>query len=90
VAKRETERKRRHTHQSAEALPSDYQALIAAIAEAHDHAQRQVVRAVNVALTLRNWIVGYYIVEYEQHGSDCAPYGAHLLDNLTRDSDSSF
>ena len=33
-------------------------------------------------MTLRNWAIGYYIVEYEQGGSDRAEYGAHLLKNL--------
>ncbi|WP_443661211.1 hypothetical protein [Eshraghiella crossota] len=30
-------------------------------------------------MTLRNWVIGYYIVEYEQDGSDRAQYGSHLL-----------
>lgn len=35
--------------------------------------------AVNQLMTLRNWVIGYYIVEYEQDGSDRAQYGSHLL-----------
>lgn len=38
--------------------------------------------AVNQLMTLRNWAIGYYIVEYEQGGSDRAEYGACLLKNL--------
>lgn len=38
--------------------------------------------AVNQLMTLRNWAIGYYIVEYEQAGSDRAEYGTHLLKNL--------
>lgn len=38
--------------------------------------------AVNQLMTLRNWAIGYYIVEYEQGGSDRAEYGSHLLKNL--------
>ena len=38
--------------------------------------------AVNQLMTLRNWAIGYYIVEYEQEGSDRAKYGSHLLKNL--------
>lgn len=38
--------------------------------------------AVNQLMTLRNWAIGYYIVEYEQGGSDRAKYGARLLKNL--------
>ncbi|MBM4044729.1 MAG: DUF1016 domain-containing protein [Planctomycetes bacterium] len=63
----------------------DYRALVAAIQQAHDTAQRQAVQAVNVALTLRNWLVGYHIVEYEQHGRDRAKYGERLLATLSDD-----
>ncbi|MBI3757456.1 MAG: DUF1016 family protein [Deltaproteobacteria bacterium] len=63
----------------------NYESLVTAIAHAHDRAQWQAVQAVNLSLTLRNWLVGYYIVEYEQHGSDRARYGERLLDNLTQD-----
>ena len=59
--------------------------MVAAIEGAHNHAQRQAVHAVNVALTLRNWLIGYYIFEYEQHGGDRAKYGERLLDNLSQD-----
>ena len=38
--------------------------------------------AVNQLMTLRNWAIGCYIVEYEQEGSDRAQYGTHLLKNL--------
>jgi hypothetical protein len=52
--------------------PLDYGALVAAIGQAHQTAQRHAVQAVNVALTLRNWLIGYHIFEYEQRGSDRA------------------
>ena len=32
--------------------------------------------------TMRNWLIGYYIVEYEQHGKDRAEYGTQLLKKL--------
>lgn len=38
----------------------------------------KVQRQVNTALTLRNWIIGYYIAEYEQTGKDRADYGKQL------------
>ena len=38
--------------------------------------------AVNQLMTLRNWAIGYYIVEYEQRGSDRAEYGTRLLKTL--------
>ena len=42
------------------------------------------VKAVNQAATLRNWIIGGYIIEYEQHGSDRATYGERLIENLSK------
>lgn len=42
------------------------------------------VKAVNQAATLRNWIIGGYIIEYEQNGSDRAKYGDNLLKSLEK------
>lgn len=39
---------------------------------------------INQATTLRNWIIGCYIVEYEQNGSDRAKYGDNLLKSLEK------
>ncbi len=39
----------------------------------------KVQKQVNTALTLRNWIIGYYIAEYEQSGKDRADYGKQLF-----------
>ncbi len=39
--------------------------------------------AVNVGITIRNWITGFYIYEYEQRGTDRARYGERLLDVLS-------
>lgn len=44
--------------------------------------QAQAAHAVNLSLTSRNWLIGMYIVEYEQHGQDRAQYGESLLKNL--------
>src|SRR3954454_7125064 len=63
----------------------DYGALVTAIGQAHQTAQSHAVQAINVALTLRNWLIGYHLFEYEQNGSDRAKYGERLLDNLAND-----
>lgn len=47
-----------------------------------DTMQRQVAHAINRGLTVRNWLMGCYIVEYEQHGEDRAAYGEQLLKRL--------
>lgn len=39
-------------------------------------------KAVNTLLTLRNWLIGYYIVEFEQNGEDRAVYGDKLIERM--------
>ena len=40
--------------------------------------------AVNQLMTLRNWAIGYYIVEYEQGGKDKADYSHFFIIQLTK------
>lgn len=54
------------------------------IYQTHHILQENAKRAINQNLTIRNWLIGYYIVEYEQHGKDRAKYGTKLLDELAR------
>jgi len=56
--------------------------LILAIQKANRYFLEQTQRQVNTALTLRNWVIGYYIVMYEQKGEERAEYGERLLKNL--------
>ncbi|NEN22261.1 DUF1016 domain-containing protein [Cryomorpha ignava] len=48
-------------------------------------------RTLNRLLTARTWLIGFYIVEYEQNGEDRAKYGENLLkaieENLTDQND---
>ena len=60
----------------------DFNALTNSIQAIQDVLQQQAAHAVNMALTTRNWLIGYYIVEYEQNGEDRAAYGEYLLQNL--------
>ena len=60
----------------------DFDALVSAITQVHEHLAAQAGRAVNISLTLRNWAIGCYIREYEQSGADRAKYGETLLDDL--------
>lgn len=64
------------------ATPETFQTLVTAIEGAHQHFAIQAGKAVNVALTLRNWLIGCYIAEYELHGADRATYGEKLLSAL--------
>ncbi|MDD3686999.1 MAG: PDDEXK nuclease domain-containing protein [Bacteroidales bacterium] len=44
----------------------------------------KVAGAVNVGLTIRNWLIGLYIVEFELNGEDRAKYGEALIDELVK------
>ena len=56
--------------------------LVSTIEQTHHHFQQQAAKAINIQLTLRNWLIGFYIVEFEQAGEDRAKYGTRLLEHL--------
>lgn len=60
----------------------NFSTLADAIRRVDTELTTQAARAVNVSLTMRNWLIGYYIAEYEQHGADRAKYGDRLLECL--------
>ena len=60
----------------------NFDLLLNTIQQTHTVFQQNAVKAVNVSLTLRNWLIGYYIVEFEQNGEDRAKYGDKLIPNL--------
>ena len=59
-----------------------FEHLVKSIHAVHSEAAVQATRAVNLSLTLRNWLIGCYIAEYELRGNDRATYGEKLLDSL--------
>ena len=61
----------------------DFNILVQHISDIHANLQHQATKAINIALTLRNWMIGYYICEYEQGGEDRAEYGENLLWKLS-------
>lgn len=61
---------------------SDINELISLIGETQQYFKQQAQRQVNTALTLRNWLFGFYITEYELNGSDRAEYGAKLFKEI--------
>lgn len=70
------------THPSSHDL--NFPQLVEAIHSIDNALNTQANRAVNICLTLRNWLIGLYIREYEQHGQDRARYGEGLLDALAQ------
>ena len=61
----------------------NFKQLIQACEQAHNYLQGTAISAVNQSLTIRNWLFGHYIVEYEQNGEDRATYGTELLKTLS-------
>ena len=60
----------------------DLSNLVKGLVNLDDAFKRKAIGVVNTALTLRNWLFGYYIVEYELKGEDRAVYGDKILNNI--------
>ena len=63
----------------------DYARLVTAIESANLQMTGSAASLVNQALVIRNWLIGAYIVEYEQGGADRAKYGKQLYARLAED-----
>ena len=61
----------------------DFERLVELCWRTHEEARRSASRAIDRTLVVRNWLFGWYIVEYEQSGADRAKYGAQTLKNLS-------
>lgn len=60
----------------------NFDLLVHTIHDTHATLQQSAIKAINKHLTIRNWLIGFYIVEFEQKGEDRARYGEKLLQNL--------
>ena len=60
----------------------NFEQLATIITDTHQQLQQSAVKAVNQCQTMRNWLIGFYIVEFEQDGEDRAQYGEQLLKKL--------
>ncbi len=58
--------------------------LVGSILDTHAYCHQSAAKAINLHLTVRNWLIGYQIVEYEQNGDDRAKYGGKLLGTLAK------
>lgn len=63
-------------------MKMNFETLTAAIKQINEQMAARAGRAINVSLTIRNWLIGCYIAEYELHGADRSEYGQMLLDKL--------
>jgi predicted nuclease of restriction endonuclease-like (RecB) superfamily len=62
----------------------DFRQLVSQILQTHTSLSYCAIKAVNTSITIRNWLIGYFIVEFEQYGKDRADYGDKLLFNISR------
>lgn len=60
----------------------NFNQLIDNVYQTHCQLQLNAKKVVNINLTIRNWLVGCYIVEFEQNGEDRAKYGTNLIGEL--------
>ena len=62
----------------------EFKDVVSLIVDVNQELRTQASRAVNLSLTLRNWMIGYYIDAFELRGSDRADYGDRLFSKLSR------
>jgi len=58
--------------------------LVSLFEQTQSELQKRAARSVDIALVVRNWLFGWYIVEFEQNGVDRAElYGKQLVNRLS-------
>ena len=62
----------------------DFTTLQSTLRSLDHHFKVEAGKSVNRLLTMRNWLFGFYIVEFQQHGADRAAYGEQLLKKLAK------
>jgi hypothetical protein len=60
-----------------------FEQLLTLFQETHRELQKRAARSVDITLVIRNWLFGWYIVEFEQGGADRAElYGKRLIERI--------
>jgi len=62
-----------------------FEQLISTIEQASNKLQKRALSSVNQLLVIRNWLIGYYLIEFEQKGEDRAKYGDKLLETTSEE-----
>jgi len=62
----------------------DFKNLQEQILFTHNELYLNAVKSINIHLSIRNWLIGYYIVEFEQEGEDRAKYGSTIIKELSK------
>lgn len=62
----------------------EFEQLLILFKETHQELQKRAARSVDITLVIRNWLFGWYIVEFEQGGATRAElYRKKLIDRLS-------
>ncbi len=62
----------------------DFTHLRQILLQLEDGFRLEAGKSVNHYMTVRNWLMGFYIVEFEQNGEDRAKYGARVVQSLAK------
>ncbi len=63
-----------------------FEQLLSLFQKTHSELQQRAARSVDIALVVRNWLFGWYIVEFEQAGADRSErYGKQLINKLSEE-----
>jgi len=62
----------------------NFDQLITSLRELDASLRTRALKVVNVGLSARNWLVGAYVVEFEQVGEDRADYGDSLIPSIAK------
>jgi hypothetical protein len=68
-------------------MEQNLQSLVSQIKAVDGSLKTEANKAINILLTLRNWLIGFYIFEYEQKGQDRAKYGDKILETIAENMD---
>ena len=69
----------------ADELDVQYQSVFGEVSGIIDAARRSAARSVNAVMTAAYWLIGRYVVEFEQSGEERAAYGTALIERLALD-----
>ena len=84
MSNNEKTRKEKLTIEHTENTEVDFESLVGLFEQTQTAMQSQAARSVDIALVVRNWLFGWYIVEFENGGAERTEiYGKALLKKLS-------
>jgi len=82
---KDKQRKKIVTTEGTECTEISFDGLVKLFKQTQTAMQMQAAHSVDIALVVRNWLFGWYIVEFEDGGADRAElYGKKLIDTLSK------